>query len=98
MSQNLPPSLTTRKHTAVRHKFSASEDIRLRSVVDTIGTKSWEDVARMIPGRTGRQCRDRYKNYLLDSFVSAAWTPEEDARLCRNTPKSGQSGPKSHCS
>jgi hypothetical protein len=34
-----------------------------------------------MPGRTARQCRDRYKNYLMESLVNAPWSPEEDAIL-----------------
>jgi hypothetical protein len=32
-----------------------------------------------MPGRSPRQCRDRHRNYLLDSLVTSPWTPEEDA-------------------
>jgi hypothetical protein len=62
-----------------RRKFTGEEDAHLRALVDHMGTRNWDDIARSMHGRTARQCRDRYKNYLLDSLVLAPWTPEEDA-------------------
>jgi hypothetical protein len=74
--QYVPPN---HKHAAPRRKFTQEEDLRLRSLVDQIGAKSWEAVAKFMPNRSARQCRDRYKNYLLDNLVCDAWVPEEDA-------------------
>ena len=34
-----------------------------------------------MPGRSGRQCRDRYKNYLAQGFFNGEWTKEEDELL-----------------
>jgi hypothetical protein len=62
-----------------KRKFSSAEDAQLRELVEQHGTKNWDEIATLMPGRTSRQCRDRYNNYLLDSLVTAPWTPEEDA-------------------
>jgi hypothetical protein len=61
--------------------FTPDEDVKLRSLVERFGTKSWEEIARFIPDRTARQCRDRYNNNLLESLIRDPWTPEEDAIL-----------------
>jgi hypothetical protein len=66
------------KHLHHRHCFSPKEDEQLRMVVDQIGTRRWDIVASFLPFRTPRQCRDRYKNYLLDFLVAVPWTPAED--------------------
>jgi hypothetical protein len=66
-----------------RRKFTSDEDDQLRSLVDTLGTKSWEEIARFMPDRTARQCRDRYKNYLLENLITEPWTPEEDEIVIR---------------
>jgi hypothetical protein len=86
----LPPA-DPRKHNATRHKFSPDEDHHLRSLVQQLGAKSWEAIAAFMPDRTARQCRDRYKNYLLSSLVSDAWTPEEDQLILE---KFREIGPK----
>jgi hypothetical protein len=70
-------------HALPRRKFTPAEDHKLRSLVETLGTKSWEDIAHFIPDRSARQCRDRYKNYLLESLMADPWTPEEDALVIR---------------
>jgi hypothetical protein len=79
------------KGGVLRRKFTADEDLQLRSLVERLGTKSWEEIARFLPGRSARQCRNRYKNYLLDSLTTNPWTPEEDAILIH---KFHQIGPK----
>jgi hypothetical protein len=79
------------KHSSPRRKFTTDEDVRLRSLVDQIGTSHWESIASLMPNRTARQCRDRYKNYLLDTIVTAPWTPNEDDVI---RAKYGELGPR----
>lgn len=44
----------------------------------------WPDVAKLVPHRTGKQCRERYFNHLASTVSAAkAWTPVEDATVCR---------------
>jgi hypothetical protein len=74
-----------------RHRFSPNEDNQLRMVVDQIGTSRWDIVASFLPFRTARQCRDRYRNYLLDFLVAVPWTPAEDELVRR---KHAENGPK----
>lgn len=45
------------------------------------GTRSWTLVASHLPGRTGKQCRERWHNQLDDGIRKDAWTPEEDEKL-----------------
>ena len=41
----------------------------------------WPVIARSIPGRSGKQCRERYLNHLRPSLKLASWSPVEDACL-----------------
>lgn len=68
-------------HLNSRKKFSPEEDAQLKKLVSQFGPKKWEFIARYLPGRTGRQCRDRYQNYLVPGFYSGQWTKEEDDLL-----------------
>jgi hypothetical protein len=79
------------KTPAPRRKFTQEEDLKLRSLVESLGMNSWDEIAGYLPGRNGRQCRDRHKNYLVDSLVTLPWTPEEDAIVIQ---KFHQIGPK----
>lgn len=64
-----------------RKKFTAEEDERLRELVQRKGAKKWNVIASYMPGRTGRQCRDRYHNYLVPGFFHGEWTQSEDDLL-----------------
>ena len=61
-----------------RRKFTEEEDNLLKQLVEKLGMKKWEQIAQHVPGRTGRQCRDRYRNYLVPGYFNGQWTQEED--------------------
>jgi hypothetical protein len=65
----------------IRRKFTADEDVRLKTLVARYGRNLWDEIAKLMADRTPRQCRDRYNNYLLDSISALPWTAEEDAIL-----------------
>lgn len=73
-------SMLTKK-TICRHKFSPEEDEKLRQIVQEQGSNNWRFVAELMPGRSARQCRDRWKNYLAPGIKNGPWTPEEDQLL-----------------
>lgn len=42
----------------------------------------WPEIAKAIPGRTGKQCRERYLNHLKPNIrQNMEWTPKEDALI-----------------
>lgn len=61
----------------VKGHWSPPEDELLRRLVAT-EQKNWGDVASKIPGRTSKQCRERWHNHLDPQIVRGAYTPEED--------------------
>ena len=64
-----------------KNKWTASEDAALVDAVKKLGTKSWKDVSFLVPGRTGKQCRERYTGQLAPSISKDIWTTEEDEAL-----------------
>jgi hypothetical protein len=62
-------------------KFSAAEDAQLRTLVDSFGEHDWYAISLRMPGRSSRQCKERWVNYLTPSLNTAAWTAEEDDLL-----------------
>eukprot|EP00181_Compsopogon_caeruleus_P003893 CAMPEP_0184678764 /NCGR_PEP_ID=MMETSP0312-20130426/1555_1 /TAXON_ID=31354 /ORGANISM="Compsopogon coeruleus, Strain SAG 36.94" /LENGTH=217 /DNA_ID=CAMNT_0027127753 /DNA_START=721 /DNA_END=1371 /DNA_ORIENTATION=- len=65
-----------------RGQWSSLEDELLRKLVMSRGEKcSWSTIATRIPGRSGKQCRERWLNHLDPSVVKGGWTEEEDRRL-----------------
>lgn len=58
-------------------KWTMEEDENLRKAVAEHG-KKWRVVATIIPGRTGKQCRDRYLSRLDPELKNGPWTSDED--------------------
>ncbi|OHS97144.1 hypothetical protein TRFO_36701 [Tritrichomonas foetus] len=66
-----------------RRKFTPAEDQLLLQMIEVNGPHRWDSIAESMPGRSGRQCRDRYKNYLMETLKNGPWTPEEDELLTK---------------
>jgi hypothetical protein len=62
-------------------KWSPLEDKMLQASVEHYGSHGWAVVAQAIPGRTGKQCRERWVNQLDPTLNAGVWTPEEDQVL-----------------
>ena len=43
----------------------------------------WSNVAKAVPGRSGKQCRERYLNHLTPDIKLKNWSPVEDATIFR---------------
>ncbi|OHT13239.1 hypothetical protein TRFO_16685 [Tritrichomonas foetus] len=69
------------KNHGIRQMFSPEEDEALKELVKKFGDKDWKFVARKMPGRTTRQCRERYKSYLAPEIKNGPWTKDEDELL-----------------
>jgi hypothetical protein len=57
------------------------EDKALVASVQKFGTSNWSVVAAALPGRSGKQCRERWTNQLDPNLNREDWTPPEDAIL-----------------
>ncbi|TYZ59602.1 hypothetical protein PybrP1_002119, partial [[Pythium] brassicae (nom. inval.)] len=61
----------------VKGHWRPDEDELLKELVAE-GRKNWGQVATRIPGRTSKQCRERWYNHLDPSIVRGEYTAEED--------------------
>ena len=43
----------------------------------------WSQIASHLPGRIGKQCRERWHNHLNPSISKEAWTSEEDETILK---------------
>jgi hypothetical protein len=66
---------------SARSKFTPDEDRQLRTLVEQFGEDSWSAIAEAIEGRTPRQCKERWTNYLCPELNSATWSETEDLLL-----------------
>eukprot|EP00179_Madagascaria_erythrocladioides_P029098 CAMPEP_0198335950 /NCGR_PEP_ID=MMETSP1450-20131203/20659_1 /TAXON_ID=753684 ORGANISM="Madagascaria erythrocladiodes, Strain CCMP3234" /NCGR_SAMPLE_ID=MMETSP1450 /ASSEMBLY_ACC=CAM_ASM_001115 /LENGTH=327 /DNA_ID=CAMNT_0044040645 /DNA_START=793 /DNA_END=1772 /DNA_ORIENTATION=- len=65
-----------------RGQWSKEEDALLLRLVNEGNSKSsWSVVAGQIPGRSGKQCRERWLNHLDPKVVKGGWTADEDTKL-----------------
>ena len=69
------------RHNAVKGPWLPEEDELLRKLVGEIGPKRWALIASNIPGRAGKQCRERWLNHLDTNVRKGEWTTEEDELL-----------------
>ncbi|CAM9514174.1 unnamed protein product, partial [Ectocarpus sp. 8 AP-2014] len=66
-----------------RH-WTPEEDEIVRGTVlsaQAIGAVKWSLVAVLLPGRLGKQCRERWFNHLDPTVKKTEWTPHEDEVL-----------------
>ena len=59
------------------------EDELIKKLVTVHGRRKWAVIAAQLPGRTGKQCRERFKNQLDPSIKREPWSAEEDLAICK---------------
>jgi len=58
-------------------------------LVETHGLKSWKLISTYLIGRSGKQCRERYKNQLDPAILTCPWTSDEEEIILREQKKLG---------
>lgn len=61
-----------------KHPWSTEEDNILRDCMTTMKGRCWSEIAAYLPGRAGKQCRERWHNHLDPTVQKGPWTEEED--------------------
>ncbi|XP_023634618.1 transcription factor MYB3R-1 isoform X2 [Capsella rubella] len=59
------------------------EDNTIIALVERYGAKKWSTISQHLPGRIGKQCRERWHNHLNPLINKNAWTQEEELTLIR---------------
>ena len=65
----------------VKGSWTREEDETIIKFVQEFGSKNWTRLSSLLPGRIGKQCRERWRNHLDPSISHATWTKEEDDLL-----------------
>jgi hypothetical protein len=66
---------------SARRPFTVEEDVRLLEIMGRTPVVNWEAIAQQVGGRSARQCRERWVNYLNPKIRNEPWTEEEDRLL-----------------
>eukprot|EP00727_Mastigamoeba_balamuthi_P009133 m51a1_g4842 putative myb-related protein 3r-1-like (386) ;mRNA; r:224682-226465 len=80
-----------RKRMERKGPWLPAEDAVLVALVSRLGAHSWSKIATHIPGRVGKQCRERYYNHLAPEVNKEPWTPAEELRVMKLHAEHGNS-------
>ena len=61
--------------------WSLKEDQLLISLVESFGPSKWNYISTFLPGRIGKQCRERWCNHLSPFINKSSWSEEEELIL-----------------
>ncbi|KAH6798146.1 hypothetical protein C2S52_022700 [Perilla frutescens var. hirtella] len=62
----------------VKGPWTPEEDEKIIMLVAKYGPTKWSVIAKSLPGRIGKQCRERWHNHLNPDIKKDAWTLEEE--------------------
>eukprot|EP00924_Labyrinthula_sp_SR-Ha-C_P012530 augustus_masked-scaffold_10-processed-gene-9.41-mRNA-1 protein AED:0.12 eAED:0.48 QI:0/-1/0/1/-1/1/1/0/395 len=71
-------SYTQKDEAIIKGAWTSKEDEMVRTLVKKYGAKKWSLIASHLPGRVGKQCRERWHNHLNPDIIKSPWTEEED--------------------
>ena len=55
-----------------------------------MGSKEWGKIAKELPNKTARQCKERWASFLAPDILYVPWSPEEDKLLIEEYNKHGR--------
>ncbi|KAL3665827.1 hypothetical protein V7S43_009253 [Phytophthora oleae] len=87
--KRLKTSSSTPNSKLSKRQWSPEEDEALELAVQTTGANDWSAIARLLPGRLGKQCRERWVNHLSPAVNKEAWTEEEDELIFKTRDRIG---------
>ena len=67
--------------TTTKCPWTKEEDEQVVELVARFGVKAWSALAVHLPGRSGKQIRERWHNQLDPAVKKEKWTPAEDTLL-----------------
>lgn len=77
-SQNMAKSGSQPNEFTARGSWTQQEDEQLIAAVQQLGPKKWKDIAKFVPTRTSKQCRERWHHRLDPSIKHEPFEPWED--------------------
>lgn len=69
------------KPSLVKGPWTGEEDKKVLVLVEQYGAKKWSLIASQLPGRIGKQCRERWHNHLNPGISKEAWREDEDRTI-----------------
>ena len=76
----------------VKGPWTPEEDAKVVQLVNEYGPKKWSLIAAHLPGRIGKQCRERWHNHLNPHIRKDPRSEQRIAPFLRRTRRSAQVG------
>lgn len=73
----------------VKGSWKTQEDEIIIKWVNDHGARNWSTLANSLPGRLGKQCRERWVNNLSPDLIHEPWSEQEDKTLIEYQQKWG---------
>lgn len=71
-----------RQPVCKKTKWMPNEDNLLQEGIQRFGLGQWTKIAKLVPGRSAKQCRERWTGQLDPKINHSEWTSQEDYFLC----------------
>ena len=65
----------------IKGPWTKEEDLKLIELVKQFGPEKWSNISTYLPGRLGKQCRERWYNHLNPEIRKTGWSKEEEWAL-----------------
>ncbi|PWA46645.1 homeodomain-like protein [Artemisia annua] len=65
----------------IKGPWTKEEDDHIMKLVEANGCMKWSLIAKDLPGRIGKQCRERWHNHLDPAIKRESWSKEEESTL-----------------
>lgn len=76
-----PPLSPASSSQSKASSWTTQEDQLVTELVRTMGPRNWAKIAAKLPGKKGKQCRERWHNQLNPQIKREQWEVEEDLAL-----------------
>eukprot|EP01134_Creolimax_fragrantissima_P006883 CFRG6883T1 len=73
----------------IKGAWTPEEDAKVIELINEHGTKDWSLISGFLPGRVGKQCRERWHNHLNPDVRKGPWTKEEEETIIQAQAKLG---------
>ncbi|OQR96193.1 myb domain protein 3r-5 [Thraustotheca clavata] len=77
------------RNSSTKRPWSKEEDAHMVELIRKYGARKWAVIASYLPGRNGKQCRERWHNQLNPLIKRDAWSSDEEDTLLKMQAKYG---------